>query len=259
MTNPTLIAQDTPSTSFTLDSAVEALLGMRGLTNDTTTGRTPASTQEDTEARRYVRAAIDDLHAQFPSAWSVRLYTTTWTANDHSIALPANVQSIMGVTFGGVPLDSLSDDDYERILKTDAQGGGVDLGTAARPAGYRITGFSDEDPLTTSGAQDYRLVLRIYPTPSAASTLIVEYVATAPQFTNAGDYIPLARPLQRWILYRAAEMMAAEKGDTPLLEKSERERAKVEETLYSWFDAVRDRPSRATTRFPRVIRASRRK
>lgn len=259
MTNPTLIAQDTPWDGFTLDSIVEALLKPFGLTNDATTGRTLASTAEDADARRYIKQAIDDLHARFPNTWSTRLYTTTWTAGDHSILLPANCEGIFAVTLGGRPLDPLSRDDYLRILKTDAQGGGVDLGTAARPAGYRVTGFADNDPLTTSGATDYRLVLRIYPTPSAADTLVVEYAACAPQFANAGDDVPLARPLQRWVLYRALEMWSSDVNNGASLASAERERAKVEETLHSWFDSYQDRPSRATTRYPRVTRSSRRK
>lgn len=258
MANPTLLAQDTPWGGFTVDAIVETLLNMRGLTNDATTGRTPASTADDADARRCIKLAIDDLFDRFPSTWSVREFTTAWTAGDHSIALPAGFKGVLYVTLGGRPLDPLSRDDYLRILKTDAQGGGVTVGTPARPLGYRIVGVTDADTDTDPGDRDWRAVLRIYPTPDSADELVVGYCAEAPSLSVGADPLPIGRSLQRWSLYRAAEIWSAERGDTALLASAERERAKSEETLHSWFDSMRDRPSRATTRYPRVTRESRR-
>lgn len=259
MANPTLIAQDNPWAGFTLDSIVEALLGMRGLTNDTTTGRTPASTADDADARRFVRSAMDDFHAKFPSLWSTQFYTATWTANDHSINLPANCQSVIAVTFDGYPLDPWSRDDRYRAERPAALGGGFESVPSTRPGAWRVMGYADADSGTAAGQQDYRQVLRLFGTPTTAGTLIVEYVALGALVDNATDKLPIGRPIQRWVLYRSGEMWGSERGDDALLQKSLGERAKAEDTLHSWFDGMRDRPTRATTAYPRVIRTRRRK
>lgn len=258
MTNPTLIGQDTPWGGYTLDSIVEALLAMRGLSNDSSnTGRTAASAVEDADAKVYIKEAIDDLHAKYPNVWAIRTYTTTWTAGDHSIVLPANCGSVLAVTFNGLSLRPLSRDDYYRILRGDDEGGGVAEGSSGVPAYYRVVGFADADSGVTEGLTDYRLVLRLYNTPDTADSLVVEYVATAPDFAFDGDDVPLAKPLQRWVLCRAAEIWGARRGDDPLVQRNERERLKVEEGLHPWFDAMRERPSRATTRYPHVTRYAR--
>lgn len=255
MTNPTLIAQDTPWAGFTLDSIVEALLAMRGLTNDSTTGRTVAITAEDTDAKRYIRGAINDLNDNFPSAYSTRFYTlASWTADDHSIALPSNVSAVLSVTYDGYPLAPISRDDYYRLLRTDEEGGGLEGEGTGRPSRYRIMGFSDEDAGMGAGDVDYRLVLRLFPTPTDDKELVVEYVALAPAFANDEDALPMTHTMQRWVLYRAAETWAGERGDVALLQTAERERQKVEQTLYSWFTTSRVHSSRATTRRPNVTR-----
>lgn len=251
MTNPTLVGQDTPWGGFTLDAIVEALLAMRGLTNDAATLRTVASVTEDADCKRFIRSAIDDLNTRFPSVWSIRNYTVAWVAGDHSLNLPANCGSVLAVTFNGLSLRPLSRDDYYRIKRGDDEGGGVSLGSTGIPGYYRIVGFSN-----TADA-DPRLVLQLYPTPSAADELIVEYVSVGPEIATDTFDIPLGLPFQRWTLCRAAEIWGSERGDDPLVQRQERERLKVEETLHSWFDAMREKPTRATTRYPHVTRQQR--
>lgn len=257
MTNPTLIAQETPWTGFTLDSIVEALLAMRGLTNDATTGRTVAITSEDLEAKRFIREAIDDLHAKFPSVYSIQNYTVTWTAGDHSIVLPQNFASLLAVTFNGLSMAPLSRDDYYRILRSDEEGGGVYTEDQGTPRWYRLVGIADNDAGVSAGDTDYRVVLRLYPTPTEAKSLVVEYVTQAVAVANDEDTLPLTNTMQRWVLRRAAELWAGDRNDSALLQTAERERAKVEESLYSWFDGMRDRPSRLTIRYPHVRRHTR--
>lgn len=259
MSNPTLIAQDTPATGFTLTSIKEAVLAMRGLTLDATTGRTVASTAEQAEAERVVYEAIDDLAAAFPGVFHTQFYETTWTAGDHSINLPANCQSVLAVTFDGYPLDPWSRDDRYRAERPSNQGGGFESVPSTRPGAWRIMGYADADPASTEGAQDYRQVLRLFGTPQTAGALSVEYVAIAGAIANGGDRMKLARPLQRWVKSRAAEILAEEKNDRALLEAASAGKSQVEETLHSWFDGMRDRPSRATTAYPRVTRTRRRK
>lgn len=257
MTNPTLLAQDTPWGGYTLDSIVESLLGMRGLTNDASTGRTVAIAAEDADCKRLIKSALDDLHAKYPSVYAIRSYTTAWTQGDHSIALPANAESLLAVTYGGLSLRPLSRDDYFRLLRSDEEGGGLAAGLTGTPAYYRVTGVADVDAGTDEGDQDYRLVVRIYPTPETADQFIAEYVATAHGFENDGDMVPLGKPFQRWCLHRAAEIWGAERGDDGLTARNERERLKVEDGLFTWLDGMRDRPSRATTRYPHVTRSRR--
>lgn len=259
MANPTLIAQDTPATGFTKTSLKEAVLAMRGLTLDATTGRTLASTSDAAEAERVIYEAIDALAEEFPGLWSIQFYSVTWTAGDHSINLPANCQSVLAVTFDGYPLDAWSRDDRYRAERPTAQGGGFDNVPTTRPGAYRLMGFADADAGVAEGNQDYRQVLRLFGTPTTAGALVVEYVAVAGVVTNGGDYLKINRPLQRWVKAKAAEILAGEKNDTALLETSERERLKAQESLHSWFDGLRDRPSRATTAYPRVTRTRRRK
>ncbi len=259
MANPTLIAQDTPADSYTLDTVVEAILGMRGLTNDTTTGRTPASAADDADARRLVREAIDDLDIAFPSAWSIQFWSPTWVAGDHSVALPANAMGVLSVTFDGFPLDPWSRDDRYRAERPTSQGGGYESVPSSRPGAYRVMGYSDEDAGATAGAQDYRLVLRLFGTPTTAGALVVEYLSVGAKIANGADKMPMARPLQRWIKWKAAELLAAEKGDTALADKAAPQRLQVQDTLQSWFDGMGGLAARATTAYPRVTRARRRK
>ena len=260
MANPVLVTQETPWSGFTVDSAVEAVLRTRGMSNDAATALTPAQAWDDADVRRCLRQAVDELFAKYPNTYSVRTYTAAWTSGDHSIALPAGAEAgVFAVRLGGRPLDVLSRNDYERILKTDEQGGGVAEGTAERPFGWRIVGFTDADAGTDPGDVDYRAVLRIYPTPTGTPSLEVDYATVAPALAVGGDTLPMSRPLQRWVVYRATEMWASERGDAALVGGTERQRIQTEETLHSWFDLYRDRPTRATTRYPRVTRHSRRK
>lgn len=257
MTNPTLLAQETPWPGYTLDSIVEAMLGFRGLTNDSTTGRTVATAAEDADCKRLIKSAIDDLHAQFPSSWNIRSYTVTWVSGDHSIALPADCSSLLAVTYAGLSLRPIGRDDYYRLLRSDAEGGGVGTAETGKPAYYRVTGVTDADAGTDPGDTDYRLVLRIYPTPDDAEELVVEYVASAYEFANDEDTIPLTKACQRWVLQRAVEMWGTEAGDPALIQRAFLERQKVEQTLFTWFDSLRDRPSRVRTRPPHVYRRDR--
>lgn len=259
MTNPTLIAQDTPATGYTLTSMKEAVLAMRGLTLDATTGRTVASTAEEAEAARVVYEAIDALNEEFPGLFAIQVYETTWTAGDHSINLPANCQSVLAVKFDGYPLDPWSRDDVLRAERPTGQGGGYEGVPNNRPGAWRLTGFADADSGSSEGQQDYRPVLRLYGTPTTAGSLWVEYVTVAGAVANGGDRLKISRPFQRWVKSKAAEILAGEKNDQALLQAAERERLKAQESLHSWFDLVRDRPARATTRYPRVTRSSRRK
>lgn len=259
MSNPTLLAQDTPWDGFTMDSLVEALLNMRGLTSDTTKDLSLAETADTNDALRFVREALDDLFARFPNLCSRRQYSVAWTSGDHSILLPANFGSIEQVSLGNIPVAPLSDADYARILRPDENGGGVlGEGEAWVPWGYRLVGMADAASPATGA--DVRAVLRLYPTPtgvSATATLLVDYVAVAPKVATTTQVIPILRPLQRWVKAAAAVLWASERNDMALGSAQERTLARIEESLYSWFDGMRDRPSRATTRRPVVRRLDR--
>lgn len=254
MTNPTLIAQGTPWGGFTLDSIVEAILNMRGLTNDSSKRYTLATTAEDADVKRVVYEAIGELQDKFPSAWSVQFYTATWTAGDHSIALPSNLSAPLAVTYNGFPLAPISRDDYYRLLRSDEEGGGLVGEGSGRPNWYRLMGYSDEDAGSGAGDVDYRLVMRLFPTPDDTEQLVVEYLALAAAIANDEDALPMTHTMQRWVKSRAAEILASERGDGNLLRNVERERQKVEDTLHAWFTASKVHASRVTTRRPNVRR-----
>lgn len=254
MTNPTLIAQDTPWRGFTFDEIEERLLASRGLTNDSSSGRTVATAAEVTACKAHLRRAFDLLYVEFPNLWTVRNYATTWTSGDHSIALPANTMAVLAVTFDGYNLRHMSRDDYYRSLRSVDEGG--DVAAAGRPVYYRISGHAD----VGSGSKDWRIVMRLHPIPStsyAGKALNVEYLAHAPAFGTETDPVNLYSFLQGWVLERAKELWSAENGDMAILQTAEKERAKHERGIASWIEGSRQMPGRLTTRYPNVSRKTR--
>ena len=266
MTNPSLITQDNAWRGFTFDQLVERMLQARGVTNDTTTYPTLplASAAELAGAQTAARRAFDLLNVEFPTLYATRTYTVTWTSGDHSIALPKNVMAIKAVTYGGLSLSAISDDDYYRLLRSDEDGGDIDV--SGKPTRYRVTGFSDEDASSSEGARDWRLVLRLLPQPAddyAALSLVVEYVALANDFesvdaTEGGDPIALWPHLQGWCLERGKEIWFSEVGDASRMKSAETERLKHERTIASWIErATRQPTQRLTWRYPNVRRHTR--
>lgn len=254
MTNPSLIAQDTPWRGFTMDEIVEAVLMPKGLTLSASTNRTIATTEEQSRVERYVREAVDELHAMLPNVFTFQWYEATWTVGDHSIALPANMGSILQLTFDGYNMRPITRDDYARLRRTDEEGGGIESEEGGRVAYYRVTGYSDEDAGTAAGDRDWRVVVRLFPTPLEAKTLKVNYISLPPALTVGADPMPYLPTMQRWIRHRAGEIWAADSGDVAQQSSCERERAKVEPTLQGWFEAMRELPSRARPRRPHVTR-----
>lgn len=260
MTNPTLIGQDSAWRGFTFDRIVERVLQARGLTNDTATfpTYTEANAAELLLAQECVRQSFDLLNTDFPSVWSKRSYTVTWTSGDHSIALPANVMAIVGVTMGGYPIAPISRDDYYRLLKADSEGGGV--GTGDRPLYYRVVGYSDEDAGSAEGDRDWRLVLRFYPTPAnsyATAELVVDYIALAGDYesvdsSEGADPVALYPWMQGWVLQRAKELMAADTGDSNMQKVAREERLMHETSINTWIEsATRDTSAqRMNWRYP---------
>ena len=255
MTNPTLIAQDTPWRGFTFDEIEERLLASRGLTNDSTTNRTVATAGEVTAAKAALMRAFDLLHADFPSLWTVRTYSFAWVTGDNSIALPANVMALLNVTWGGVNLRPLPRADYFRILRSDTEGG--DVGDAATTPGYfRVTGHADAGG--GAGSRDWRIVMRLHPAPVSTDTVEVEYLALGPDFTTSAtvetDPLPLYPWLQGWVLERAKEIWAAENGDSAIQGVAEKERQRHEGSISRWIEGIRPPANRVRWRYPNVTR-----
>jgi hypothetical protein len=243
--NPTLIAQSTPWRGFTFDELEERLLASRGLTNDSTTGRTVATTGEVTAAKSALRRAFDLLNARYPSLWSSRFYEFTWTSGDHSIALPANVMAILNVTWKGVSLRPMTRDDYYRVLRSDEEGG--DLGAAGDPNYFRVVGYSDE------GTADWRIVMRLHPEPNTASAVVVEYLALAEDYSTETEALTLLPFMQGWCLERAKELWSAENGDSAIQRVAEAERIKHESDIDRWIEGTRPPASRMSWRYPNVV------
>lgn len=267
MTNPTLITQDNAWRGFTFDQLVEQMLQRRGVTNSVATYPTlpEASAAELAGAQLAARRAFDLLNVEFPSLYAIRTYTVTWTAGDHSIALPKNVMAIKAVTYRGLSMTPLSDDDYYRVLRSDEEGGGI--AADGEPSRYRVVGFSDEDAGSSEGNRDWRLVLRLYPTPGtgySSGSLVVEYVALANDFesvdaSEGGDPIALWPHLQGWCLERATELWLTACRDSNGAKGAETERLKHERTIHSWIErATREPTQRMKWRFPHPSRRARR-
>lgn len=246
MANPTLIKQSSAWRGFTFDELEERLLASRGLTNDSSTGRTVATAGEVTAAKAHLHRAFDLLNARYPSLWSVRRYTFDWTNGDHSIALPANVMAILGVTWKGVSLRPLQNrEDYYRVLRTDEAGG--DVGASGDPAYFRVTGYSDE------GTADWRLVLRLHPEPNSSQEVVVEYLALSEDYSSEDEALTLYPFMQGWCLERSKELWAAENGDSAIQRVAEAERLKHEADIDRWIEGVRPAGSRMSWRYPRVV------
>ncbi len=251
MTNPTLIAQDTPWRGFTFDQIEERLLASRGLTNDSTTGRTVATTAEVTAAKTHLRRAFDLLSARYPSLWTDRYYSFTWTSGDHSAVLPANVMAILGVTWKGISLRPMSTEDYYKELRDDEAGG--DTGAEGDPKYFRVTGFSDENAGTDPGDRDWRIAMRLHPQPSSAEAVVVQYLSLSSDFTSQeADPIFLFPFMQGWALERAKELWSAENGDSAIQSVAEAERLKHEMDIDRWLDAGVKKATRFTWRYPNV-------
>lgn len=256
MTNPTLIAQDTAWAGWTRTELQEQLLASRGLTLDATTGRTEATTAEQTDSLTAIYRALNLLTAEFPSLWVRRSYSVAWTSGDHSIALPANVMAILAVRFNGLELTPLDRDSWQRLLRSDDEGG--DVADSQDPTYYRVSGFSDEDAGVDAGDRDWRVVLRLHPVPNTNDDLEVEYIALSVDVSTAADPISLFPFLQGWVLERAKEIWAAQNGDAAQAGTSEKERLKHERAINNWIESgTRESSSRVTWKYP--VRSRRRR
>lgn len=256
MTNPTLITQDTPWRGMTFDQLEERVMAAFGLTNDTTTGRTPATAGEVVAAGTHIKRAFDLLAAEFPSLWNMRTYEVAWTSGDHTIALPSNVMAILSVTLGGNKLRPISRDDYQRLLRTDEAGG--DLGASSKPLYYRIAGHADGG----AAGEDWRLALRLHPQPGSGYdtlTLAVDYQALAHGYADETDVIALYPFMQGWVLERAKELWAAEMGNSALMGTAREERREHAASIAAWVERGTRETSHArmTWRYPNVTRRRR--
>lgn len=253
MTNPLLVGQETPWRGFTGDELEERLLASRGLTNDAATGRTVAIAGEISAAQMHMRRAFDLLNADFPSLWSIQRYSVAWIANDHSIALPANVMAVLNVTFAGVSMRPLNRVDYFRLLRPDDAGG--DIGSlGSGPGYYRITGFADVDAGVNPGDRDWRIALRIHPAPATTDLVEIEYIALArDHFLDTDtqqDPLPLFPWLQGWVLERAKELWSAENGDSAISKVAKNERIQHERSIHRWIEGTRPASGSVTWRYP---------
>lgn len=256
MANPTLVAQDTSWTGWTVTQLLDEVLRPFGLTNDNTTDRVVASTDEQTLARDAVRLAWTYLNAQYPNVWARRVYTVTWTANDHSIILPANCKYVERVYYNGEPLDSMSMEDRTRLTRSDSEGGGWKI-TDPRPSMYYISGIADNG----GAGLDWRPVLRLVNTPNDAKTLSVHYIAKAVDLNSSddADYVEADILYHDWLVNRAVEILAGKLGGARVVaEEAMAERVKVETIIWDHLEGTGEFPDRFRWEYPRAADYERR-
>lgn len=242
MANPTLVGSETPFSGFTLATVVERLLATFGLTEDSTTGRTVATTEESAQARVFVRRAVSMLNGRFPSIWSIREVTGTWTAGDHSVQLPANCRSVLYVLWDGLPLQALSRDDELRILNPNDAAGSASLPkTGGDVLFYRTTGFVSGQIVP---------VVRLYATPAEAKSYAIGYNSLAPQLTTDGSTLPMMPQFQEWVLAKARELWADELNDLTQKKSSIVALNDIEKTLIPDTEAMLERPARLKWKYP---------
>lgn len=243
MANPTLVAGGVSSyAGFTLAQIVERLLSTFGLTEDSTTGRTIATTEESAQARVFVRRAVSMLNGKFPSIWSIRETTGTWIAGDHSLALPADCRSVLYFLFDGLPVVPMTRDDELRI----AQANNADGSAQAPKTGdgdvllYRTTGVTSSN----------QIVVRLYDTPSEAKSYAIGYNTLAPALTVDATALPMMTQFQEWVLAKARELWATELNDLIAKSAAGKDLVTIEADLIPDTEAMIEVPHRMKWRFP---------
>lgn len=252
MTNPTLIGNVTPYGGFTVESIVERLLASRGMTLDAATGRTIATTTEQTESFNRLRRAMVMMSAKYPGIWTIQEYSVAWIAGDTRINIPLNALNVLYVYFNGVPLTPLNRHMLQGIEASDDS-----------TANYRITG----DPryyamvgISNSGdANDpiYRQVLELIPAPATTvtDTIRIGYRIRSPELPSStaeekDNPLPVHEALQEWLLRRSMELWAADEGDQTTTMIAREERMVVEMDLDELIEGMGEYPKVATAEYP---------
>lgn len=245
MANPTLVGSETPYSGFTVAQIVERLLATRGLTEDATTGRTVATSDDSAQARVFVRRAVNALNGTFPSVWSIREATGTWIAGDSMIALPQNARAALYVLFDGVPLRAINrDDDLRNRTQNVSNGVAGQLKTGAGVEFYRTVGF------TSLSGTDKRPVIQLFATPPEAKSYIIGYNAKAPALTTDADAMPMMDSFQEWVLIKARELWATEVNDTVTKQVAMADLARQEQAMIPELESMLEAPKRMRWRYP---------
>jgi hypothetical protein len=268
MTNPTLITQDLTWAGWSVSDLIDNTLRPFGLTNDSTKNRVIATTDELGLARDSVRLAATYLNSKYPNVWARRSYTVAaWTSGDDSILLPVGVKYVERVMYGGLPLTSITTEDWTRFTQSDAEGGGYKT-TNIKPMYYYISGIADADAVanggSATGTPDWRMVLKLVNTPGSGfdtEELIVYYMARSPDFLAADDaklveFDPL---FQDWLSQRATEIMAQKFGAARgIHDEAYAERIKIEETIFDFLEGTGELPNRVRWQYPPLADQERR-
>lgn len=250
MADPTLVGDITSFEGFTLTQIVEALLTTRGMTLDSATMRVVASTTEQDEATRRVLRAFMSLNVKFPSVFSERKYTVSWTSGDSMLVLPDAARSVLYVLYGGKNVRPIKREDELRIIQPTAAGGGFQIDMGGYPGYYRIVGYAD------AGTNDLRPVIKLFPTPTspyAAETIIIGYNAKAPLLTLASDgskALPIFDYLQEWVLYKARWIWASDEGDETTKRQCAADIAEQESMIQELLDGSSETPDRIRWEYP---------
>lgn len=241
MANPTLLASETPYSGFTLAQIVERLLSSFGLSEDSTnTKKTPASTTDQTNARVFVRRAVNVLVGKFPSIWSIREVSSTWVSGDHSVLTPANCRTVIDVLWDGLPLTPITHDDRMRLLRpNDAVGAETSPKTGSEVLFWFISGVTSAQ----------RTILRLVSTPGEAKSYTVIYTTLAPELTNDAAALPMMLQFQEWVLAQARQLFAEEIGDTVQLGLATAAMKRIEDDLRPDVEGMEE-PRRLKWRYP---------
>lgn len=252
MADPTLISNETPYTGFTLTDIVERLLASRGMTLDSATGRTVATTTEQTEAYNRVRRAFIMLSARFPGVWTIQEYEVAWTSGDTMRAVPANCLNVLYVYFNGIPLKPLNRHMMQAINAEDSAS-----------SAYRITGdvrYYEVPGITNTGtASDpvYAQVIRLVPSPGTGnvSNVRIGYRIKAPALPSStadelDNPLPVHEALQEWLLRRAMEIWGADDGDQTTVVIAREERTVIEMDIDELIEGTSEYPKVATPAYP---------
>lgn len=260
MTNPTLIGNVTPYGGFTVESIVERLLASRGMTLNSATGRTVATTTEQTEAFDRLRRAMVMLSARFPGVWTIQEYSATWTSGDTRLAVPANCLNVLYVYYNGIPLKPLNRHHMQAIEASDQSG--QDYRISGDTAYYHVVG------ITNTGTTDdpvYAQVIELIPapaSPNATRTVRIGYRIKSPALPSStaeekDNPLPIHEALQEWLLRRMMEMWGADEADQTTVQVAREERQVVELDLEELIEGTSEYPKVATPEYPTLPNVSR--
>lgn len=206
MAAPTRQDAQTPWTGYTFGRLRELALRLVGLTDSSHSGTDAslpaATTQEKTVMGDLLKEGLCEMQELFERDWPVTTQAVTAESDYTAVLLPADFGVALkhGFKVAGDEVMVLSEEDYLRTQRPDAEGGGTTLTEATGDPRYVVIRPAKQTDSGDGGSsvddEAWRLAAWLYPVQTAAWTLTVTYRATAKALSADGDTLRLPTRLQ---------------------------------------------------------------